>query len=95
MRNAAVLTKLWNKQVQKKLKQWELKGSSKPNVTEQVDGKMTVAPMPLVDDEEDKKKRSVDITKRMSPKREVIYAPYPRRMAYQAKETSLAVLPSR
>jgi hypothetical protein len=84
MRNAAVLTKLWNKQVQKKLKQWELKGSSKPNVTEQVDGKMTVAPMPLAEEEEGKKKRSADMAKRMTPKREVIYAPYPRRMAYQA-----------
>ncbi|KAK0389834.1 hypothetical protein NLU13_3407 [Sarocladium strictum] len=81
MRNAAVLTKLWNKTLRKKLEHWELKGSSKPNVTEHNDGSLTVAPMPL-DEDGGKKKRS-EITKRDMPKREVIYAPYPRRMAYQ------------
>lgn len=83
MRNAAVLTKMWNSQVKKKLKQWELKGSSKPNVTEHDDGTMTVAPMPLVEGEDDKSKRS-EMAKQDMHKREVIYAPYPRRMAYQS-----------
>lgn len=75
MRNAAVLTKLWNSQVKKRLEQWELKGSSKPNVTEHDDGSMTVAPLPPLDEENEKRQQ----------KREVIYAPYPRRMAFQTE----------
>lgn len=78
MRNAAVLTKMWNQRIEKKLKQWELKGSTKPNVTENDDGTFSAAPMPYKDDD-DKEKRAEH------QKRETIYAPYPRRMAFQPK----------
>jgi hypothetical protein len=76
MRNAAVLTKMWNTRIEKKLRKWEAKGSRKPNVTENGDGTFSVAPM-LFKDIEEKDKRAEN------HKRQTIYAPYPRRMAFQ------------
>lgn len=80
MRNAAVLTKHWNSQMKEKLKDWELKGAARPNVTQDDDGTLQVA-----QPEENKGKKGEENKKHGRAKRDVVYAPYPRRMGHQSR----------
>lgn len=76
LRNAAVLTKHWNFQMREKLKDWELRGAARPNVTQDDDGTLHVARSKVSESEKEEQGRT---------KRDIVYAPYPRRMGHQSR----------